>query len=168
MPTPTYTPLANITLGSAASSVTFSSISGAYRDLVLVIEASPADTSFPAVWLRANSDTGSNYSYVRMTGNGSTAASLSNASQTVLQIGSAFGLGGTTASRAVIVVQIMDYTATDKHKSVLSRASTPNNGVEAATSRWANTAAITTIQALVSAGTGFATGSSFALYGIVA
>jgi hypothetical protein len=168
MPTPTYTPLANITLGATASTVTFSSISGAYRDLVLVIEASPADTSFPAVWLRANSDTGSNYSYVRMTGNGSTTASLSNASQTVLQIGSAFGLGSTTASRAVIVVQIMDYTATDKHKSVLSRASTPNHGVEAATSRWANTAAITTIQALVSAGTGFATGSSFSLYGIVA
>jgi hypothetical protein len=168
MPTPTYTPLSNITLGSTATSVTFGSIPATYRDLILIIEGSPADTSFPAVWLRANSDTGSNYSYVRMTGNGSSAASLSNASQTVLQIGSAFGLGGTTASRANFVVQIMDYSATDKHKSVLSRANTPNNGVEAATSRWANTAAITTIQALVSAGAGFATGTTFSLYGVIA
>jgi hypothetical protein len=168
MPTPTYTALATRTLTGTTTSVTFSSIPATYRDLILVIEASPADTAFPAVWLRANSDTGSNYSFARMTGNGSATAVLANTSQTVLQIGSAFGLGGTTGSRANIVAQIMDYSATDKHKSVLSRASTPNNGVEAATSRWANTAAITTIQALVSAGAGFASGSSFSLYGVIA
>jgi hypothetical protein len=34
----TYTPLATQTLGSAAASVTFSSISGAYTDLVVSLQ----------------------------------------------------------------------------------------------------------------------------------
>jgi hypothetical protein len=57
-----YTALANVTLGSSAASVTFSSISQSYRDLVLVITAttSAVDNAF----IRFNSDSGSNYNIV--------------------------------------------------------------------------------------------------------
>jgi hypothetical protein len=61
-----WTPLANTTLASAANSVTFSGISGAYRDLMLVIQGS---TTGPAnVRMRFNGDTGSNYTFVFLAG----------------------------------------------------------------------------------------------------
>jgi hypothetical protein len=49
----TYEPIATTTLGSAAASVTFSSISGSYTDLVLVVTGIGATvTTFP--WIRFN------------------------------------------------------------------------------------------------------------------
>jgi hypothetical protein len=50
----TYTPLATQTLGSAAASVTFSSISGAYTDLVLVLNIKSTSSNYPTMIL--NSD----------------------------------------------------------------------------------------------------------------
>jgi hypothetical protein len=38
-----YTALANVTLGSSAANVTFSSISGSYRDLVLIVNGNELD-----------------------------------------------------------------------------------------------------------------------------
>jgi len=74
MPTPTYTPLATVTLGSTAASVTFSSIPATYRDLILIITAQR--TGSPVnVGMRFNGDSGSNYSSVFMTGTGSSAIS---------------------------------------------------------------------------------------------
>jgi len=51
-----YVPLANLTLGSSAASVTFSSISQAYKDLVLVIEATTS--ALDVAIIRFNSDQG--------------------------------------------------------------------------------------------------------------
>ena len=45
MPTMTYEPIETQTLDSAAASVTFSSISGSYTDLVLVINAASASAA---------------------------------------------------------------------------------------------------------------------------
>jgi hypothetical protein len=157
MPTPTYTPLANLTLGSSASTVTFSSISQAYRDLILVFSGTTSvDTQ---IRVRFNSDSGSNYSWVQMFGNGSVAGSVS---------GTDTSLRGTNFNTVVgqNTVQIMDYSATDKHKTVLIRRSRDTDTIAAA-ERWANTAAITTITLVTNSGT-YNSGTTFALYGIVA
>jgi len=69
MPTPTYTPLATVTLGSATSSVTFSSIPATYRDLILIFDGTRTGNN--NVQYRFNSDTGTNYSTVIAAGNGS-------------------------------------------------------------------------------------------------
>ena len=61
MPTPTYTPLANVTLGAAASSVTVGSIPATYRDVICVVVAEGSTTLQGRI--RLNSDTGSAYSY---------------------------------------------------------------------------------------------------------
>jgi hypothetical protein len=156
MPTPTYTPLANTTLGSSASSITFSSISGSYRDLVLVI--SGVVNTGTAIYLRFNGDTGNNYSYVRMVGNGST---TSKASGTI----SAAEIGEMFTNEANIIAQVMDYSATDKHKSGLARCNASTNSVFGHAYRWANTAAITSMVVLTSGGT-FNSGTTMALYGI--
>lgn len=159
MPTPTYTPLANITLGSSAASVTFSSIVGTYRDLVLVIDA--IATATPNIEFQLNGDTGNNYSNVRMTGNGSTTGSNSFTGAAITITENAYP---TTTSRAVAVVHFMDYSATDKHKSVLSRTNNASTGIDAYAHRWANTAAVTSIKVLSS----FAATTTLTLYGIAA
>jgi len=75
----TYTPIATTTLGSAASSVTFSSISGAYTDLVLVGAGTLASNLYLNV--KFNNDTGSNYSRTELYGDGSSAASYRESNQ---------------------------------------------------------------------------------------
>lgn len=160
MPTPTYDLIASNVLSSAASSVTFSSIPATYRDLVLVIQNSVSSDSY--LFYRINGDTGSNYPAVYMGGNGSsTYSSTNNFSYADL----AFGIG--TAEGATVISHFMDYSATDKHKTILSRTNKASAGVAAGAHRWANTSAITTILITQTGFGNFASGSTFYLYGIV-
>jgi hypothetical protein len=156
MPTPTYIALANITLGSSASSVSFSSIPATYRDVVLVADyAGSANAGTP---LSINGST-ANLSRVLIY------AVPSEANTTTA---SDVNLGGIyLGNRTLSICQFMDYSATDKHKTILLKAgTTPNTSEVVATAgRWASTSAITTIGLAPSAGT-FSAGSTFALYGI--
>ncbi len=155
MPTPTYTPLANITLGSSAASVTFSSISQAYRDLVLVFNGNMATSSIAKINFNGDT-TNTNYNAVFMYGDGSTAYSGSSANPYFFRF----------ALNSAAILNIMDYTATDKHKTILSRSDNENY-VDGRALRWANTAAITSF--VISSYSGnYAAGSTFALYGIAA
>jgi hypothetical protein len=166
MPTPTYTLIDSVTLASSASSVTFSSISATGKgDLVLqMTPLATSSTGFGAVaYIRFNGDTGSNYSQVSMYGTGSSSAS----SQSTLGY-----IGGEVSNNDTYQTfqkfEILDYSATDKHKSVLLRkhrlgASTT---VWATAVRWANTAAISSLSITASTGS-FATGSTFQLFQIV-
>ena len=160
MPTPTYTALANITLGSSASSVTFSSIPATYRDLVLVIAGNATLQTNPTIQL--NGDTGSNYSNVWMGGSGSAASSGSNSSNYNFA-------GAISTSESNNILQIMDYAATDKHKTTLVRGNAANSTLGEAASawagRWANTAAVTSVRFFLSSGT-MNSGTTLALYGI--
>ena len=158
MPTSTYTALANITLGSSASSVTFSSIPATYRDLRIMI----AGTTSGGVntVLRFNSDTGNNYTGVLMSGNGSTATSGTYGAGSLLYFGALWTTVGNT------YVDIMDYSATDKHKTILGRHSNAANEAGAHAGRWANTAAITSVTVLTASAATYSSGTTFALYGI--
>lgn len=161
MPTPTYTPLANLTLSSTASSVTFSSISQAYRDLVLVVTGKRNSSgSGPAsLVITVNGDTGSNYANVLIYESpGSVAAS----SQSSLNY-----MGGVAEDDfGLNVIHFLDYSVTNKDKNVLGRWGSygSNSQTRAAAGRWANTAAITSITMTPSMG--FTSASTFALYGI--
>lgn len=157
MPTQTYIPLANLTLSASASEVTFTSISQAYRDLVLV--CSMANTvGNGALMMRINNDTAANYSWIRMYGDGSTASSSTGSSNSAT-----IGNFGTNLSNSQL--SIMDYSATDKHKSMLSRTNDSAYIVSAYAARWASTSAVTSFN-VFPGGNAFASGSSFALYGI--
>lgn len=167
MATDTYIALANYTVaGAGDGEVVFSSIPDTYRDLVLVINIvglSGSPTSAGA-YLQVNSDSGSNYSYVYMRGSGSSATSTSVASDT--KWGDALF---STDNPHNAIIQFMDYSATDKHKTMLSRTNDPSSlGVAGYAGRWANTNAITSIKIVApdSASDTFDIGSSFALYGI--
>lgn len=159
--TSAWTALANITLGASASTVTFSSISGAYRDLVLVSQNTQGTGATSAgLRLRFNGDTASNYPYVNMAGNGS---ATSSGSGTLTEV-----VGGLVdPAQSIVIYNILDYAATDKHKVVLVRGDNSAVNTVATVVRWASTSAITTILAYPTSGT-FAAGSTFALYGVSA
>jgi len=161
--TNTYIALSTITLATATSSVTFGSIPQTYRDLVLVIFARSASTD-SNLRLRFNGDSGSNYTYVRMFGNGSSAFSDSTGSSG-LQV--ARLTQNNAAEYGTGMNHIMDYSATDKHKTVLSRTGVASAFTFANAGRWANTAAITSLTFTgYDSGFDIGSGTTFSLYGI--
>lgn len=164
MGTPTYTALANITLGSSAASVTFSSISQAYRDLVLVQQAK-VTSGTDSFRLSINSDNGANYNSVRMDGSTSGVSSTNTLNATgPTYMTSQDSLSSTNPD--LTIIHFMDYSATDKHKTFLARIDQSSAVTQASAHRWASTSAITTIR-LTSNGS-FAAGSTFELFGIAA
>jgi P2-related tail formation protein len=166
MPTPTYTPLATVTLASSASSVTFSSIPATYRDLILVANYQNSGLS-SATRLRVNGDSGSNYNGVWMIGTGSAAQAGPESNQTSARVGGANSGPHNTFSNTLLF-SFMDYQATDKHKTILSRFGSANTETQATASRWASTSAITSIYVFDVLGQTFQTGSTFSLYGVIA
>jgi hypothetical protein len=161
----TYTPLATTTLASPTSSYTFSSISGSYTDLVLIVSGSADSTAFDA-WIRLNSDSGSNYSSTNMYGTGTSALSQRESNVTFLRIDrqATWRSGNRTMNR----VNLMNYSNSTTYKTVITRGDAPADCVEAIVGLWRNTAAITSIQVGNDAGANFATGTTFTLYGIQA
>jgi len=164
MATPTYDLLESVTLTTSASSVTFSSIDQSYGDLVLQMEAVATSSNTPKV--RFNSDSGSNYYSVSMQGlaNGNTGSYSSTSNFLTVQV------ANVKTKPSLFTVQILDYSATDKHKSALSRCvGVENDGsldrVGAVAARWANTSAITSITLDGSNGS-WDTGATFNLYGV--
>lgn len=74
MPTRTYEPIANITLTTTASTMTFSSIPQSYNHLRLFFTSGQAasNASGNVVSIRLNNDTASNYARSQLRANGST------------------------------------------------------------------------------------------------
>jgi hypothetical protein len=153
------TALASITLQSASASVTFSGIPQNYRDLVLVFNGTTAIAD--GVGSRYNGDSGNNYSAFRMTG--SSAGAISDGFSAISRI---IETAGNTDERTIYISNIMDYSATDKHKSVTTRSSIASN-VTGIASRWANTVAISSIM-VFSPGSTISSGSTINLYGRIA
>ena len=112
--------------------------------------------------LQLNGDTSASYFDVRMSGNGSSTGSDSSSNAVELLVFST----GTGTNFATITTQIMDYSATNKHKPLLHRASA-HDSVAAVASRWANLSAITSIRVFTPVGE-FQAGSTFSLYGRIA
>jgi hypothetical protein len=159
----TYEPIATTTLTSAVPSVTFGSIPQTYTDLIIV-QNSIGTVSNDSVNLQFNSDTGSNYSVTRLTGNGSAAASNRYSNQPSLQIGD---YQQTSSEFAIYTAHIMNYSNSTTNKTVLSRSNTASQWVALMVGLWRNTAAITSIRLLPGSGN-FSAGSTFTLYGIKA
>ena len=152
--TPTYVLLNQITLAAASSSVTFSNIPQNYGDLVLVSDFSGSDIDTRIVI--NNDNTAANYPSVVMRGLGSGSGQSFTSSQGIGYVGS--------GARGYIQSQIMDYSATDKHKTILNRDSDSSLQVVARAIRWANTSAVNTVA--VAGDSAFAIGSTFSLYGV--
>lgn len=155
--------LANTTVGTSAT-VTFGSIPATYRDLRIVIRVGGTTSTGSGIKFNTDTDYTNNYSRVVMTGNGSSASSFANS-----------GAGNPAANHDAgalrtdgqMIIDILDYSATDKHKTFLSRQDAAGNETTALAGRWASTSAVTTIMLSTDSGTGLSSGTTVALYGIV-
>ena len=151
--------LATVTLQASTPTVTFSGIPNTYRDLILVVRV--FQPAIAVIGCTFNADSASNYSWVNMRGNGSNAASGSG----TLAYSPIFYAGNPI--NGVGIVQIMDYSATDKHKTTLVTDTTDNNAAGAIATRWARLDPISTVS-VASVGSTFSAGSTFSLYGRIA
>jgi hypothetical protein len=155
MPTQTYTPIAMNTLIAGTTTVTFSSIPSTYTDLVLIINAG-TNVGYS---VRLNGDSGTNYSWSRLYGDGSSAVSDRGSNATSITS----GWGGQTNN--ILTVQIMNYSNTTTNKTALTRIG-DNIYTVAMAGLWRNTAAVNQVSIVGTAN--YAVGSTFALYGIKA
>lgn len=162
----TYIPIATTTLTTSAADVTFSSISGSYTDLVVIMNILTS-VDGTAAQFQFNSDTGSNYSNTLMEGSGSTATSSKQSSQADIQF--SFNVGGNSTNPQPIVAHINSYSNTTTNKTVLGRYNSASGGtypgVGSVVGLWRNTSAITAIKIFPGSGN-FNSGSNFTLYGI--
>ncbi len=163
-----YIALATTTLTTATSSVTFSSIPTsvngvALRDLVLVYTAT-TDANNRDIRVRCNGITTQSYPTVIMVGNGSSAFSQARTTDTGF-VFHYFADSSATANAVPVIAQFMDYSASDKQKTVLARANNSAVGVNATAGRFTSTNAITSVSIHADSGT-LASGFTAALYGI--
>jgi hypothetical protein len=159
----TYEPIATNTLGTAVSTVTFSSITGTYTDLVLVFQGgSSIDAN---ARLRVNGDSSTNYSWTQLAGNGTGAASFSGSSDTSWLVNRYAYLQNNL--NANMIFNFNNYSNTTTNKTVINRANSAANGADTTVGLWRSTSAITSITFSLSGGN-YIVGSTFTLYGIKA
>jgi hypothetical protein len=157
----TYTPISSTTLTSATNTISFTSIPGTYTDLIYVFEGTM--TSGTDMMVQFNSDTGTNYSSTRLYGNGTSAVSTRQISDTAF-----YPAIGSLANRQSIIFNIMNYANTTTYKAGIDTANNPAANVGAHVNLWRSTAAITRIDIIGASSGTFSIGSTFTLYGIAA
>jgi hypothetical protein len=160
----TYDPIATQTLASPAASVSFSSISGTYTDLVIVISAQGASGASSAINAYFNADTASNYSYIQLSGDGSSAGSSENINSTRMRI----GWSAVSSAFGTTIYHIQNYSNTTTNKTSISRINDSASITGAVVNLWRSTAAVTGITMNLNSAANFNTGSTFTLYGIKA
>jgi hypothetical protein len=162
--TATYEKIATNTLSTSAASITFSAISGAYTDLVIVTNVKSTATG--NLVMRYNSDASALYSITRMTADGSTGASARLTGFNEIYTDSQGYYDGSNFNQAKII-NIMNYGNTTTFKTCLIRSNRAQTGVDAIVGLYRSTSAITSIL-LSGNGNTLVAGSTFTLYGIKA
>ena len=165
----TYEKIATNTLGSAAASITFSSISGAYTDLVLVANTKVSTAAdVQECYLQFNSDTATNYSITRFYNSGVNAFSGRETSVTKIDNIRLPGSNSASTVFGSMIANIQNYSNTTTNKTTILRmnAETVSGQQGALVGLWRNTSAITTILFAPTSGN-FVSGSTFTIYGIL-
>jgi hypothetical protein len=154
----TYEPIATTTLGSAQANVTFSSITSAYTDLVIVIAPNTGATTSSFTF---NSDSSALYSRTVVRGDGSTASSFRQTGLSNLPVD-----GSVSGSFQNAIIQINNYSNASIFKTVIIRSNNAGSGLDQAVGLYRSTSAISTIN--FNNGSNFGIGTVFTLYGIKA
>lgn len=159
-------------LGSAAASISFTSISGGYNNLRLIVVGRTSHASFDQeIRLRFNGDTGSNYDWQFGKDTSATAlAAEEDFAKTYAFIGNVLGTSGPANIPGITVVDIPLYAGTTFHKTGLFHAgevgqSTGDDRFRWGHFTWRDTSAITQVD-VSPAGGNFVAGSAAFLYGI--
>jgi hypothetical protein len=159
----TYEPIATQTLTTTTSSLAFTSITGSYTDLILVISAKNTTAQNYETFIQFNSDTGSNYSQTFMQNYAGSTQTGRNASITEIRPGKTNALTFDTN-----IININNYSNSTTYKTTISRGNNAQFNSSALVGLWRNTAAITRIEIICESPATYTAGSTFTLYGIKA
>jgi hypothetical protein len=165
-----YESIQTYTLTGNQTSVTFSSIPSTYKHLQVRLTAKTdralnRDTAL----LTFNSDTGTNYVAHALFGDGSTAQAQYQAAAQSIALYRIAGNSSATDIFGALIIDILDYTNTNKNTTVRALGGVDLNGageIWLNSGLWLNTAAISTLKLAPGNATNFMQYSSFALYGI--
>lgn len=171
-PNGAYDALATVTVPSGGvASVTFAGIPTGYKHLKICYItrlATGGGSADSFIYAQFNNDTGSNYSWHYILGDGSSSAASSASTQTQFAFGAApqSGVGSNIFGSGV--ADILDYSSVSKNKTVRILSGDDRNGsgtVILNSGLWMNSStAISSIN--ISSASSFAEYSQFALYGI--
>jgi hypothetical protein len=167
--------IATTTLNVDASSITFSSIPQNYTHLQLRLstKTNRSNAGIDDMVMRFNSDSGTNYS-IHGIYEYSGVYSFGNANTNYLTVQGASSTNTVANVLGVSIIDLLDYSITNKFKTVRILSGTNNNvtsgtnlGITAFNSgNWRNTAAVTSITLTPATGTSYVQYSSASLYGI--
>jgi hypothetical protein len=159
----TYTQIASTTLGSAASTISFTSIAATYTDLVLVL-VGKRTTGGNNLEVNFNNDSTALYSRTLLYGNGSAAGSTRNTGQTSIKD---FYVGLNASNESTHIMNIMNYANTTTFKTMLWRSDRADEAAQAIVGLYRSTSAINRID-LSTSGSTITAGTTASLYGITA
>ena len=169
-----YDALATVTVPSGGlASVTFAGIPNTYKHLQIRgigrTNNSGGDPTQDYLRLRFNNDSGSNYSYHALFGDGSSATAGNATSQTTAYIQRVSGNSSTSGIFGAFVLDILDYQNTNKNKTTRILGGVDNNGsgrIYLTSNLWMNTSAVTQLDISVGDGSLISQHSQFTLYGV--
>ena len=177
-PTGSFESIATVTVGAGgASSISFSSISGAYQHLQLrcLLKSTNAGSVLNAIYIQFNSDTGSNYSWHQVYGYNNAAGAGSGVSQSnMYPTYMPLSDSNVTNMFGGLVVDVLDYVDTNKYTTIrglggfdLNYAASYSGVIALGSGNWRNTAAVNAITFSTTGGN-FAQYSQVSLYGVKA
>jgi hypothetical protein len=165
-------------LGSATSTVTFSSIPADYTHLQLRLFAQDVRATYGITEIRLtfNGDTSSIYTSHNMYGDGATASSNSTLNFSSIVLGDGTYGTSTGGTFGAGIADILDYTNTNKFKTVRHISGVDINGTIAgyggrvglSSGVWRSTTAISSITLTSNSLINFSANSRFDLYGVKA
>ena len=175
--TPSTTAFESIATATGTGSsgvITFSSIPSTYKSLQIRYMSKDTNASNGVLnpRIRFNSDTGNNYAYHALRGDGASATTNAGASYSgVLIMGSSLREASASSIMGVALVDILDYASATKNKTVIYISGVDTNGgavgqrISLGSGLWINTDAVTSISINANVNN-FTTTSTFALYGV--
>jgi hypothetical protein len=168
----TFTLIGSTTLGTASSSITFSSIPNTYDDLIIYCSlrnAGPGDTD---LYVRLNGDSANNYAFVSLRGSGTPSVSTNNSNTTnAWQQARAIGTPDASHAFSCTQIYISGYKSTSFTKAgyintFMGRYGSEGNSIVGFSGQqWNSTSAVTSV-AIFSPTQNLTASSSAYLYGI--
>lgn len=168
-----YESIATLNGNGSLSTLTFSSIPSTYLHLQIRVTARGVRSfSSEQLYVRANGDGGNNYSYQYAYGDGGGVTGGNQTPSNVYLVGEFPAALETTNIFSSCIIDLYDYTNTNKNKTFRSlnaydnAGNTSNNAgkIWYASGLWMNTSAINSLSVLSNGA--FATNTQVALYGI--
>jgi len=164
-----YESIATATGTGSSGTITFSSIPSTYSHLqVRILGRSDAAFVTQTAVLTVNNDTGANYAYHSLSGDGTSVSVGGTASSSNIPRIFSVANNATASIMSVGIIDIHDYASTTKNKTVRIWTGDDRNGsgrTALSSGLWINTSAINRVDITTQVGN-WTTASTFALYGI--